>query len=263
MAENFDYVLLMLEKAVEYEPGYMRDFVQRLRAAHDAELCKPMPEEECITSKLRRSVREECCESMFGDGAPCDEVVIDSDLFDRLCDLADEKYGDLYRQYQRVHQKVLNQRRQLTEVQDAIHRRNEGELKTQWIKELNRLKNENAELKKGLTRGHLKLPVDMNGIPCLVGDRMIVRHGPYRDNRFTVVGIGKNDSLIAMNSKGEATMLKAIDCAHIVFSTTSDVIEDAMRWVRANDYGTSSCEWADMLSASAERIDAINEGRNQ
>ena len=261
MQESFDAVYKELRSALWTSNGStdgLSDIANRLKKAHEAELGDSKLPDEGITKELRKSVYPTMTQSAF-DGMSVTNALdytISASLFNSLCDGIDAAY-------QRVHQKVLNQRKQLGEVQDAIHRRNEGELKTQWLKELKKLEHENSELKKGLTRGHLKLPVDMNGIPCLVGDRMIVRHGLYRDNRFTVVGIGRDDSLIAMNSKGEATTLKAIDCAHIVFSTTSDVIEDAMRWVRTNDYGTSSCEWADMLSASAERIDAINEGRNQ
>ena len=61
-----------------------------------------------------------------------------------------EQYADVVHKLNRANAKNLNQRKQLTEVQEAIHRRNEGELKARWQKELDRLERENAELRERL-----------------------------------------------------------------------------------------------------------------
>ena len=62
----------------------------------------------------------------------------------------DEQYVDMVHRLDRAYEKNRNQRKQLTEVQEALHRRNEGELKTRWQKEIDRLERENEELRRQL-----------------------------------------------------------------------------------------------------------------
>ena len=62
----------------------------------------------------------------------------------------DEQYADMVHKLDRAYEKNRNQRKQLTEVQGALHRRNEGELKARWQKEIDRLERENEELRRQL-----------------------------------------------------------------------------------------------------------------
>ena len=64
-----------------------------------------------------------------------------------LCDNIDAIHKALEEQNAKLHEKVLNQRKQLAEVQEAIERRNNGVLKRRWQKKLDALKNENEEMR--------------------------------------------------------------------------------------------------------------------
>lgn len=105
-----------------------------------------------------------------------------------LCDDIDAIHKALEEQNAKLHEKVLNQRKQLAEVQEAIERRNNGILKRRWQKKMDALKNENEEMRnfncrvreairrhEDLTlwgRDYTELPLDADGVPIHVGDVM-------------------------------------------------------------------------------------------
>ena len=101
----------------------------------------------------------------------------------------------------RLRDKVINQRHQLSEVQDALERRNNGELKSRWHKELDkvryerdqaradcavaeeqsiRLSDEVSRLKEQMEHHdfapeshYVMLPKDADGVPIHVGDVLV------------------------------------------------------------------------------------------
>lgn len=78
----------------------------------------------------------------------------------------DEQYADMVHKLDRAYEKNRNQRKQLTEVQEALHRRNEGELKRRWMRE-------KQDLELQIAKMHLEsveLPEDADGVPIHVGD---------------------------------------------------------------------------------------------
>lgn len=106
-----------------------------------------------------------------------------------LCDNIDAIHKALEEHNAKLHEKVLNQRKQLAEVQEAIERRNNGVLKRRWQKKMDALKNENEEMRNFNCRvreairrhedltlwgtDYTALPVDADGVPIHVGDEMI------------------------------------------------------------------------------------------
>lgn len=72
-----------------------------------------------------------------------------------------------------AYKKNRNQRKQLTEVQEAIHRRNEGELKQSWLRVKNNLECQIAQLKTC----SVPLPKDANGETIFIGDWIEVDDG--------------------------------------------------------------------------------------
>lgn len=100
------------------------------------------------------------------------------------CDTIDAIHAELERENERLRKKVKHQGAQLTEVQDALERRNEGELKPRWQKELNRLKAEHANMAAALDCAegehdyapeshYVMLPKDADGVPIHVGDVLV------------------------------------------------------------------------------------------
>lgn len=97
------------------------------------------------------------------------------------CDTIDAVHAELERENERLRKKVKDQSAQLSEVQNALERRNEGELKPRWQKELNRLKAERDSMAAALDAAqgehdfapeshYVMLPKDADGVPIHVGD---------------------------------------------------------------------------------------------
>lgn len=137
-----------------------------------------------------------------------------------LCDNIDALHKALEEQNAKLHEKVLNQRKQLAEVQEAIERRNNGVLKRRWQKKMDALKKENERLRdfnhrvREAIRRHedltlwgadyMALPLDADGVPIHVGD--VVKGekvGGGFGEPFEVVGyIMSNGELEPMDEHG-------------------------------------------------------------
>lgn len=116
------------------------------------------------------------------------DVTLDIEVFKALCDNIDVIHKELEEQNAKLHEKVLNQRKQLTEVQEALERRNNGVLKRRWQKKMDALKNENEEMhdfnyrvREAIRRhedltlwgaDYTALPLDADGVPIHIGDVM-------------------------------------------------------------------------------------------
>lgn len=156
---------------------------------------------------------------------------------------------------EKLHEKVRSQRKQLSEVQDALHRRNEGELKTRWLKEmdeLNReiddlkmqyvianrrgiaLKHENAELRAKLDEqadtmhdGWVELPTDADGVPIHVGDVMASDSG----TKGTVTSIAPNSIVLDHSSIGSNPKSFRHYHAPTVEDVTCEFLQDLSDWL--------------------------------
>ena len=149
------------------------------------------------------SITDELRESM----SPCISdgwLTITRSAFERVADRIEESHAAqvkdlrdelarlhraldaLQKDYNRQTRRVQNQRRQLTGVQLALQRRNEGELKKKWRKEVERLQAELDEL-KGRT---VELPLDADGVPIRIGDVLDCHANGY-DGTFKVFAIGE------------------------------------------------------------------------
>ena len=138
-----------------------------------------------ITTELRETIRSLAIDDSV--------LTIGGDDFHRLCDAIDavhaqlerdykvacevnerqdEQYADMVHNLDRAYEKNRNQRRQLAEVQEALHRRNEGDLKVRWQKELDRLERENEDLRRQLE----SLMFDSRPMT----DENMAEHGWYR-----------------------------------------------------------------------------------
>lgn len=147
-----------------------------------------MSEHTPITTELRETIRSLAIDDSV--------LTIGGDDFHRLCDAIDavhaqlehdykvacevnerqdELYADMVHKLDRAYEKNRNQRRQLTEVQEALHRRNEGDLKVRWQKELDRLEREKKDLELQVAEMRLEsigLPKDADGEVIRVGDKV-------------------------------------------------------------------------------------------
>lgn len=102
-----------------------------------------MSEYKPITQGLREAMN---LDGWATNGTYCVKLSADMDEFNGLCDDIDALHKSLEQECEKLREKVDNQRKQLTEIQDAMHRRNNGELKRRWQKQLDELKADNAEL---------------------------------------------------------------------------------------------------------------------
>jgi len=158
-----------------------------------------MSEHTPITGELRGAMERYC---NFKDE---NIVKLTEGDFDRICDAIDavhaqlerdykvacevnerhdEQYADMVHKLDRAYEKNRNQRRQLTEVQEALHRRNEGELKRRWMREKQDLELQIAKMRLE----SVELPKDADGEPIHIGDVMenIVCPSVHRE----VTGVG-------------------------------------------------------------------------
>ena len=100
-----------------------------------------------ITKELRELMSYQ---AVVGTDTFKPRVAADPDAFDAACDNIDMVHASLEELVERYEKKVGNQRKQLAQLQDALHERNEDELKARWRKELDKLKEENGLLKEEL-----------------------------------------------------------------------------------------------------------------
>lgn len=136
-------------------------------------------------------ITRELREAMDSDGwtdetTYCVKLSMDMEEFNEHCNKIDALHKSLEDQNAKLREKVLNQRKQLAEVQEAMERRNNGVLKRRWQKKLDALKKENEELcdfnhrlmeavhrHEDLTlwsTDYTALPLDADGVPIHVGD---------------------------------------------------------------------------------------------
>ena len=132
-----------------------------------------------ITTELRETIRSLAIDDSV--------LTIGGDDFHRICDAIDavhaqlerdykvacevnerqdEQYADMVHKLDRAYEKNRNQRKQLTEVQEALHRRNEGELKRRWMREKQDLELQIAKMRLE----SVELPKDADGVPIHAGD---------------------------------------------------------------------------------------------
>ena len=139
-----------------------------------------MDEYKPITGELRGAGRESNVYHVMSDTVDR-TVTFDGDRFDGLCDDIDSVHARLERENESLREKVKHQSAQLSEVQGALERRNNGELKRHWQKELDRLKAERDSMAAALDAAqgehafapeshYMMLPKDADGVPIHVGD---------------------------------------------------------------------------------------------
>ena len=144
-----------------------------------------MSEYKPITQGLREAMN---LDGWATNGTYCVKLSADMDEFNGLCDDIDALHKSLEQECEKLHEKVLNQRKQLADVQEAIERRNNGVLKRRWQKKMDALKNENEEMRdfnyrvREAIRRHedltlwgadyTALPLDADGVPIHIGDVM-------------------------------------------------------------------------------------------
>lgn len=159
------------------------------------------------------------------------------------CDNIDALHKSLEEQNAKLHEKVLNQRKQLAEVQEAIERRNNGVLKRRWQKKMDALKNENEEMhnfnyrvREAIKRhedltlwgaDYTALPLDADGVPVHVGDKMVWRslYG-NREIVRVVTGISNIDFFAYDADRHETVRCVSADYSHYHEPTVEDVLRE-------------------------------------
>ena len=158
-----------------------------------------------------------------------------------LCDNIDALHKALEEQNAKLHEKVLNQRKQLAEVQEAIERRNNGVLKRRWQKKMDALKNENEEMRdfnyrvreaikrhEDLTlwgAEYMALPLDADGVPIHVGDWIVSQWG----TKAKVVAVTSED--VYWWEPYGCDWCHAFEVRHYHKPTVMDVLDDLlMSW---------------------------------
>lgn len=156
----------------------------------------------------------------------------------------DADYVDLKRENESLRKKVKHQSVQLTEVQGALERRNEGVLKQRWQKELDRLKAERDSMAAALDAAqgehayapeshYMMLPKDADGVPIHVGD---VMEWPTTGETFEVVGIGDGTLFYVENGSECADWTGATTKCHYHTPTVEDVLCELL-----NEYRDGGC----------------------
>lgn len=156
-----------------------------------------------------------------------------------LCDNIDAIHKSLEEQNAKLREKVLNQRKQLAEVQEAIERRNNGVLKRRWQKKMDALKNENEEMRdfnyrvREAIRRHedltlwgadyTALPLDADDVPIHVGDVMDWEDG----GTFEVEGFGV-EGLFYLDDARQLMWTNARTKHHHHAPTVEDVLREML-----------------------------------
>ena len=190
-----------------------------------------------ITGELRKAFMASGGIVKLDGGIVEEYMTIAKSELDDLCDAIDSVHAELERENSRLRKKVKHQGAQLTEVQDALERRNEGELKPRWQKELNRLKAERDSMAAALDAAqgehdfapeshYMLLPKDADGVPIHVGD---VMEWPTTGETFRVVGIGDVVLFYVEDGEERAEWTGASTKRHHHTPDTWErIIEDAM-----------------------------------
>ena len=75
-----------------------------------------------------------------------DKLTDERDFLAQRVDELNTQVQELQIEREKLRDKVRNQTHQLSDVQDALERRNKGEFKKRWYKQINELKSQNVEL---------------------------------------------------------------------------------------------------------------------
>lgn len=153
-----------------------------------------------------------------------------------LCDNIDAIHASLEQKNAKLHEKVLNQRKQLAEVQEAIERRNNGVLKRRWQKKMDALKKENEKLRDFTHRvreaiqrhedltlwgaDYTALPLDADGVPIHVDDDMQSLIEPATHGMVYRIELTRAGWWIYFKSVG----MRPENCRHYHKSTVTDVL---------------------------------------
>lgn len=136
--------------------------------------------------KLKKYV-DACHHSQVATIPPINMVTVGVEKLTKLID-------DVEEDVERLRDKIRNQRKQLEEVQDALHRRNEGELKREWLRKVRSLEQELIVTKLQ----SLALPKDDDDQLIQHNDRM-----EWPDGRtFDVIGFGIRGTLFYVDGDG-------------------------------------------------------------
>ena len=201
-------------------------------------------DDDCAGNPLAEGVAPITTELRAACGNANDMVsyaAIDSHDFDRLCDAIDavhaqlerdykvacevnerqdELYADVVHRLDRAYEKNRNQRKQLTEVQEALRRRNEGELKRRWTREKQDLELQIAKMRLE----SVELPKDANGEVIRVGDEL----GGY-GHTIEVVEMRYGRSGWVLISRDGNAYADTFAFVHTEPDTWERIIEDAIR----------------------------------
>lgn len=153
-----------------------------------------------------------------------------------LLDNIDALHKALEEQNAKLHEKVLNQRKQLAEVQEAIERRNNGVLKRRWQKKMDALKKENEKLcdfihrvREAIRRhedltlwgtDYTALPLDADGVPIHVEDDMQSLIKPATHGMVYRIELTRDGWWIYFKSVG----MRPENCRHYHKSTVTDML---------------------------------------
>ena len=158
----------------------------------------------------------------------------------------DEQYADMVHKLDRAYEKNRNQRKQLTEVQEALHRRNEGELKRRWMRE-------KQDLELQIAKMHLEsveLPEDADGEPIHIGD--VLTDGKYTFVVYELAVFG-DGSWSIRNEDGNAWA--ACDVTHHHEPTVEDVLCELLDKVDDDRAGQ-----AEIIAEYAAKLRLAKEG---
>lgn len=218
-----------------------------------------MDEYELITGELRGAGRESDVYHVMSDTVDR-TVTFDGDRFDDLCDNIDAVHAQLERENESLRKKVKDQSAQLSEVQGTLERRNNGELKRHWQKELDRLKAERDSMAAALDAAqgehayapeshYMMLPKDADGKPIHVGDVMEWDDGQTAE----VVGVSSDTFFYVDYANDSADWAPAHDKRHYVTDSWERIIEDA---VNVHGNGFNPC-WTGERDALVARCKAL------
>ena len=217
-----------------------------------------MSEREPITGELRETIRSLAIDDSV--------LTIGGDDFHRLCDAIDavhaqlerdykvacevnerqdEQYADMVHKLDRAYEKNRNQRKQLTEVQEALHRRNEGELKRRWMREKHDLELQIAKMRLE----SVELPKDADGEVWRIGDELL-------DDGMVceVVGIGPNRLYYYVDATDTVEWTQADSRRHYHAPTVEDVLREFGRGWHEQMNGPETFDIADYVERYAAKL---------
>lgn len=157
--------------------------------------------------------------------------------FRDLCDDIDSVHAQLERENKSLREKVRHQSAQLSEVQGALERRNNGELKRHWQKELDRLKAERDSMAAALDAAqgehayapeshYMMLPKDADGVPIHVGDTVTCGRSVWQVTGLRLTGAAWGVCCTIFNDHGGSgtNVYPPCDLRHYHAPTVEDVL---------------------------------------